>query len=87
MTDKETQANQSHTPSDLLDTIRNAECSDTLIKANSQTPLLLAKLITSGEKTQNIKRLTAQISDSILVKFITKNFKQKLSYDFLGRIG
>lgn len=70
MTDKETQTNQSHTPADLLYTIRNSKSSDTLIKANTQTPLLLTKLITNGEKPQNINRLTAQISDRILVKFI-----------------
>jgi CBS domain-containing protein len=70
MTDKEAKTSQFDSIADLAETIWNAVSADDLIIANSQTPLLLTKMITNREKPQNINKLTAQISDSILVKFI-----------------
>lgn len=77
----------------LVNTIRNAVSADDLINANTKTPLLLAKLITDGEKPQNINKLTAQISDSILVKFIELAMKElgsppaEFSFIAFGSVG
>ena len=71
ITDKHTTDDRRDSPTDLLETIRNAGQQDLVIAAGIQTPLWVAERIRQGEPSLSIIRTTAEISDSILSKLIT----------------